>query len=370
MSKYNWQMPDWPHFYYDLADSQDALIAIAEKSGFIKGKITHLTNELQTEAVINLMVEEAVKTSEIEGEFVSRPDVRSSIKNKLGVGKEKISVQDKRAQGVVDMIFAVQKTMQHSLTEKQLFDWHEKLFSGADNRKMKIGCWRSHAEAMQIISGHHGKQIVHFEAPPSRIVPAEMKRFIHWFNETTPGKAKSIAFAPVRAAIVHLYFESIHPFEDGNGRIGRALAEKALGQGFGYPAMLSLSQAIEADKKSYYSALKQASATLDATEWVHYFVNVIVTAQQETESQINFTLQKAIFFDKYKNALNDRQLQVIHRMLKAGIKGFQGGMSAQKYMRITGTSKATATRDLQQLHAIGAFRQLGHGRSVRYELNL
>jgi Fic family protein len=244
------------------------------------------------------------------------------------------------------------------------------ILSGSFNPHLSIGCWRTDSEPMQIVSGHYGKWIIHYEAPPSKAVPKEMKRFVKWFNETAPGAAKEIKFSPVRAAIAHLYFESIHPFEDGNGRIGRAIAEKALSQGFGYPVMLSLSQAMEANKKEYYAALNAASKSNELTAWIHYFVSVILNAQRDVESQINFIIKKTLFFDKFKDSLNARQLKVMKRMMQAGTKGFTGGMSAKKYMIIADTSKATATRDLQQLLAMQALKQIGSGRSVRYELNL
>ncbi len=370
MKTYNWQQPDWPHFRYDLSSLHESLLAISEKMGLISGKIAHLTENLQTEAIINFMVEEAVKTSEIEGEHISRLDVRSSIKNKLGLNQKLVSVHDKRAQGIAELMIDVRNTFKQSLTETYLFNWHLMLMSGSSNPNLSIATWRTDEEPMQIVSGHHDKWIVHFEAPPSHDVPREMKKFIRWFNETAPNQPKAIPFAPVRAAIAHLYFESIHPFEDGNGRIGRALAEKALSQGFGYPVLLSLSLAIEADKKTYYSALKAASKTNEITDWIKYFINLILNAQIEVEKQINFILRKARFFDKFEEMLNERQLKVIKRMMRAGVEGFEGGMSARKYMKITGTSKATATRDLQYLFSIKALKQIGSGRSVRYELNL
>lgn len=370
MKTYNWQQPDWPLFQYDLSNIHETLLSIAEKTGLIGGKLTHLTENLQTEAMINLMVEEAVKTSEIEGEYISRPDVRSSIKNKLGLNQELIPVHDKRAQGVVELMFDVRNTFKQPITEAKLFDWHLMLLSGVFNPNLRIACWRTHDEPIQIVSGHHGKWVVHYEAPPSRDVPKEMDKFIHWFNDTAPGKPNAIKFAPVRAAIAHLYFESIHPFEDGNGRIGRAIAEKALSQGFGYPVMLSLSQAIEADKKSYYAALNSASRSNEITAWIQYFANIILAAQIEVEKQINFIIKKSTFFDTYKDDLNERQLKVVRRMMQTGVKGFEGGMSAKKYMAITGTSKATATRDLHHMLVLQVFKQMGSGRSIRYELNL
>jgi Fic family protein len=371
MKTYNWQQSDWPDFRYDLSTVHETLFSIAEKMGLISGKLGHLTENLQTEAMINLMVEEAIKTSEIEGEHISRPDIRSSIKNKLGLNQEIVQVHDKRAQGLAELMLDVRNTFKQPITETKLFDWHLMLLSGSFNPNLRIGGWRTDEEPMQIVSGHHGKWIVHYEAPPSQDVPKEMERFIRWFNNTAPGKPKaSTQFAPVRAAIAHLYFESIHPFEDGNGRIGRAIAEKTLSQGFGYPVMFSLSQAIEAEKKAYYAALNAASKSNELTAWIHYFLNVVLSAQIEAETQINFILKKSVFFDTFKEVLNERQLKVVQRMMQAGVKGFEGGMSAKKYMKITATSKATATRDLQHLLAIKALRQIGSGRSVRYELNL
>jgi Fic family protein len=370
MQKYNWQKADWPHFRYDLSLLQEVLFCIAEKTGLIRGKLAHLNEDLQTEALVNFMVEEAVKTSEIEGEYISRPDVRSSIKNKLRLNEKAIRIHDKRAPGIVEMMFDVRKSFKQPLTDTTLFEWHLMLLSSAINPHLRIAAWRTDEEPMQIISGNYNKSTVHYEAPPSKDVPREMEQFIHWFNDTTPGKPQAIISAPVRSAIAHLYFESIHPFEDGNGRIGRAIAEKALSQGLGYPPMLSLSHAIEENKKAYYDALHTASKTNEITAWIHYFVNIILKAQIEAENQINFILKKTMFFDKYKDMLNERQLKVIKRMMRSGVKGFEGGMSAKKYIAITDTSKATATRDLQHLLSIGAFNQMGSGRSVRYELAL
>jgi len=202
---------------------------------------------------------------------------------------------------------------------------------------------------MQVVSGTMGKERVHFEAPPSHTIAQEMKRFLYWFNEAGPGAVNEIKKGPIRAAIAHLYFESIHPFEDGNGRIGRAIAEKALSQAAGHPVLLSLSLSIEAKKKEYYKALEKAQSSHDITPWMEYFLDTNSAAQIASEAQIHFIVAKAHFFDLHTNKLNKRQLQVIQPMFEEGAKGFIGGMSAKKYMAIAKTSKATATRDLQML---------------------
>ena len=201
-------------------------------------------------------------------------------------------------------------------------------------------------------------------------VPKNIKNFIKWFNDTTSNGKNPIKYAPIRSAIAHIYFESIHPFEDGNGRIGRAIADKALSQSTGYPLLLSLSATIEANKKEYYNALENGQKRNEITSWLSYFLQVIVDSQKTTEELIDFTLKKAQFFDLYSDKLNKRQLKAIHRMFKEGIKGFEGGMTAKKYMRITQTSKATATRDLKKIEQIGAFIIRGSGRSTHYFLNL
>jgi Fic family protein len=370
MRTWDWQQPDWPNFRYDLSDIYPLLLSIAEKMGFLSSNLLHMSDTLRTDALINLMVEEAVKTSEIEGEQINRIDVRSSIKNKLGLHPKNRPVHDKRARGIAELMLDVRNTFNLPLTEEKLFDWHLLLLSGSIRPDLRVGYWRTDNEPMQIISGHENKWVVHYEAPPSKNIPDEMKKFIAWFNNTAPGKKNAIQFPPVRAAIAHLYFESIHPFEDGNGRIGRAIAEKALSQGFGYPVMLSLSQAIESNKKAYYSALKTGSQTMVITEWIRYFVDLIAEAQRVFENDIQFIIKKAKFFDTFENVLNERQLKVIKRMMRAGIKGFEGGINARKYMIIADTSKATATRDLQNLFSLKILKQIGSGRSVRYELNL
>ena len=223
---------------------------------------------------------------------------------------------------------------------------------------------------MRLVSGSIGKEKIHFEAPPSDQVEKEMEHFISWFNDTAPGGPKEIKIAPVRAAIAHLYFETIHPFEDGNGRIGRAIAEKALSQTIGRPVLLSLSRTIEADKNTYYAALEKAQKSNEITEWIKYFVGVTLAAQKQARESVDFILKKSKFFDRFKDALNERQLKVIRRMLEEGPEGFEGGMNARKYVSIAKTSKATATRDLQQLVELGVLIAEGGGRSIHYRLNI
>lgn len=365
---YNWQQNDWPEFTYELKEVDDTLFAFAEETGRIKGMLNAMPDDMQTEAIIDTMVAEAIKTSEIEGEYLSRRDVMSSIRKNLGVDTNPVLVKDKKAQGIGELMVDMRRSYWEPLTEEKLFEWHRMLMTGS--KGITTGAWRFHEEPMQVISGPLGNEKVHFEAPPSAKVPMEMKQFIDWFNDTSPGGKKEIKKAPIRSAVAHLYFETIHPFEDGNGRIGRAIAEKALSQSLGNPVLLSLSRTIEADKKSYYAALEQAQRSNGITAWVKYFVGVTLAAQKQANELIDFTLKKTKFFDRFKKEMNERQAKAIRRMLEAGPEGFTGGMNANKYISITKTSKATATRDLQHLSEIKALLLQGGGRSTHYLLNL
>ncbi len=365
---YNWQQKDWLNFTYSLNEIEDKLFSFMERAGHVSGILKTLPADIQMEAVIDMMVAEAIKTSEIEGEYLSRKDVLSSIKKNLGLINLHEKIKDKKAAGIGELMTDVRNTFKEELSKEKLFAWHKMIM--ANSKDVEVAKWRTHKEPMQVISGAMGKQKIHFEAPPSAIVPKEMEQFIQWFNLTAPGGKKEIKKAPLRSAIAHLYFESIHPFEDGNGRIGRAIAEKALSQGIGRPVMLSLSRTIEANKKNYYAALEKAQQHNEITAWVNYFVQIILDAQIEAEVQIDFTLKKVKFFDRFKEQLNNRQHTVIKRMLEEGYKGFEGGMNAGKYVGITKTSKATATRDLQLLAEIGAFIASGGGRSTSYKVNL
>jgi Fic family protein len=364
---YNWQQSDWPEFSYEIREIEEVLFSIAEETGHIGGVLKALPENVQTETLINIMVAEAINTSAIEGEYLSRPDVVSSIKNNLGLNVTKEAVKDKRAGGVGELMVAVRNTSAESLTKEMLFSWHQLLLG--QSAVITVGAWRIHEESMQVVSGAIGREKIHFKAPPSKQVPDEMDLFIQWFNDTAPGGNKEMKKAPVRSAIAHLYFESIHPFEDGNGRIGRAISEKALSQTIGRPVMLSLSQTIEADKKLYYHALETAQRANEITDWVNYFVQVVYTAQLAAKDLIDFTLKKTRFIDRYKHQLNERQLKAILRMLESP-DGFEGGMTAKKYISITKASKATATRDLQIFAELEALRVEGGGRSVHYFLNV
>lgn len=259
------------------------------------------------------------------------------------------------------MMLYLYENFHEPLTHKILFTWHEKLCNGRRDLHV-IGGYRTHHEPMEVISGSLHKPIVHFEAPPSQRMHDEMEKFITWFKES-----ETMPFL-ARASIAHLYFVCIHPFEDGNGRIARALAEKSLAIGLGYPSLIALSSIIEKDKKRYYEMLEKSNKHMQVTQWVDYFANVILDAQAETLRHIEFLINKAKFFDHFRGQFNARQEKVILRLFEAGPHGFEGGLSSANYQSITGANRITASRDLHDLVEKSALKKTGELKSTRYWL--
>jgi Fic family protein len=362
--RYNWQQKDWMLFQYEEQSFDEMWRVFLDLSGQSQGALLASAPNVRDESLINLLVIEAIKTSVIEGEYISRIDLISSIRKNLGFAVSNSAIKDKRSAGIAQLLIHSRNHYEDSLSEAILFEWHRLLMQG--NYTIEVGQWRTHPEPMQVISGAMGKEKVHFEAPPSPQISLEMERFIAWFNTSLT----SIKNPIIRSAIAHLYFESIHPFEDGNGRIGRIIAEKALAQGLNRPTLLSLSKTIEADKKAYYEALQQGQKSNKINEWIYYFGKVILQAQQDFMNTITFSIKKAAFFDTHKARLNERQQKVIKRMLADGEDAFEGGLNARKYQAIAKTSKATATRDLQDLLEKNLLITKGAGRSTNYQINL
>jgi Fic family protein len=313
------------------------------------------------------MISEAVKTSEIEGEFFSRQDVMSSIKKNLGFGDVFGQIKDKNAQGVGKLMVTVRNSYSEKLTESIIKEWHAILMEYS--KRVNPGEYRSGVEPMQIVSGAFGKEIIHFEAPPSNQVPFEMENFIKWYNDFEV-KSTDIKNVLIKTSISHLYFESIHPFEDGNGRIGRAIAEKCLSESLNRPVLMSISSTIEKDKNRYYQSLKQAQKKLEITDWILYFSTLILESQKNAKQTVLYTLSKTKFIDQFKNQMNVRQIKAVLKMFENGVAGFEGGMTAIKYVSITKTSRATATRDLQDLTEKSILNPRGEGRNRCYDLNL
>jgi Fic family protein len=365
--KYNWQHPNWQNFIFDDAVIDSLCMDFALETGELKGLVDSLSTEIQQETILQFMISEAVKTSEIEGEFFSRQDVMSSIKKNLGIGDAFGQIRDKNAQGIGKLMVTVRNSYAEKLTEFTIKEWHAILMEYS--KRINPGEYRAGEEPMQIVSGSYGKEIIHFEAPPSNQVPDEMKNFINWYTNFEV-KPTDIKRALIKTSISHLYFESIHPFEDGNGRIGRAIAEKCLSESLNRPVLMSISSTIELNKKQYYESLKQAQRTLEITDWILYFSTLILESQKDAKQKVLFTLGKTKFIDRFKNQMNERQSKAVLKMFENGVAGFQGGMTAIKYVSITKTSRATATRDLQDLTEKRILIPKGEGRNRSYDLNL
>ena len=364
---WNWQQPDWPRFRYDIGVLTDLEGRYLRQTGELSGTIKHLANEEKQAFTITLISSEALKTAEIEGEFLNRDSLQSSIRRQFGLPGDhrRIPLAE---QGLADMMVNLYRTFAEPISHEALFSWHATLTQGRHDLAA-IGGYRTHDDPMQIISGPVHEPVIHFEAPPSSRVPSEMDAFVAWFNRSAPGGESPLP-ALTRAGLAHLWFVSIHPFEDGNGRIARALAEKALAQAAGHPTLVALAQTIQRHKAAYYAALAHASRGNEITGWLLSFARTILEAQAQTVQEIEFLIAKAKFHERFRGALNERQEKVIARLFEEGPQGFTGGLSAKKYIRITGASHATATRDLTDLVAKEALTRTGQLKGTRYTLKL
>lgn len=364
---WNWTQRGWPQFIYDATALEPLERRFLLSSGEVIGAVRHVSDEERNLLRIELLSDEAVKTSEIEGETLDRLSVQSSLRRQLGLDADNRPAKPQE-RGIAEMMVDVYDSWSAPLDHETLFRWHGMLMTG--NRHIgTIGGYRTHDDAMQIVSGRLDRPTVHYEAPPSRQVPAEMAAYTEWFNRSAP-KGEIPLPALTRAGIGHLYFESVHPFEDGNGRLGRALAEKSLAQNIGQPSLIALAYTIEHGRKAYYDQLERHQRTLDITEWLVYFGETILEAQQTTLMRVAFYISKAQFYDRFRGQFNERQEKAIARMFREGPAGFKGGLSAENYISITRTSRATATRDLHDLVEKGALTRAGERRHTRYALNL
>ena len=269
-------------------------------------------------------------------------------------------------QGIAEMMVDLYLSFAEPLSDEMLFTWHRMLVKGRKDLK-DLGRYRRSDEAMQVVSSAPYAPKVHFKAPPSSRVPEEIMQFLVWFNRTAPDGTDPLP-ALTRAGIAHLYFVSIHPFEDGNGRIGRAISEKALAQCLGQPTLTALAATILIRRTAYYDALEAANKDTEATFWLLWFAGIAIEAQHRTAARVEFLLDKIRLLDRLRGLLNERQEKALLRMLREEPERFKGGLSAGNYIRITGTSPATATRDLADMVAKGALSRVGKRRHARYHL--
>jgi Fic family protein len=363
--RWNWQQPDWPKFTW-----QEPRLARAEQqflvgAGTLVGAVKHLNGDEREQITIEAISTEAVTTSEIEGEILDRASVQSSIRRQFGLQTDNRRV-GLAEQGIAEMMVDLYRSFAAPLSNEMLFAWHRMLVSGRRDLK-DVGRYRTGGDPMRVVSGAIYEPKVQFEAPPSSRVKSEVHRFIAWFNRTGPGGPELLPTL-TRAGIAHLYFESVHPFEDGNGRIGRALAEKSLAQSLGQPTLIALAATILAKRKSYYEALEEANKHNEITAWLAWFAGAAIEAQYRTTALVEFLIDKAKLLDRLRGQLNQRQEKVLLHMLREGPDGFMGGLSAGKYATIAEASPATATRDLVELVALGALVRTGERKHTRYQL--
>ncbi len=360
---WNWQKADWPRFSWNTARLRKSEERFLLGAGALAGIVKHLGAADRDQLTVETISSEAVTTSEIEGEILDRASVQSSIRKQLGLDADKRRIRPGE-EGVAEMMVDLYRSSAAPLTDTMVFAWHRMLMKGR-TEIIDVGHYRMGTEPMQVISGPAHNPKVHFEAPPSTRVPDEMKRFIAWFNATAPDGAEPLS-ALTRAGVAHLYFETIHPFEDGNGRIGRAISEKALAQALGRPTLTSLATTILIRRKGYYQALEAANKDNEITDWLSWFAGIALEAQSRTEARVEFLIDKTKLLDRLRGQLNDRQEKALLRMLREGPEGFKGGLSAGKYASITGASPATTTRDLADLVTKSALVRTGERRHARY----
>lgn len=360
---WNWELPNWPKFNYDpdriSAQERQFLLSVGSASAYLKTIGEQEYNKFRVE-ILSL---EGLESSRIEGEILDRESLQSSIKQHFGLKTVQKQEPGKESR-MAGLLCNVYDTFEKPLTHEMLWKWHAMLFEDSLHI-VDCGKYRTHAEPMQIVSNRYDSPRVFFEAPPSSRVLKEMTAFIKWFNSTN-GSGSILG----RAAIAHIYFESIHPFEDGNGRIGRALVEKILSQSVGRPVLISISKMLEKRKKEYYAALEKCNRTLEVEEWTEFFSRVILEAHEESISLLYFLIEKSKMFNALSDKLNPRQTKVLLRMFAEGPNGFKGGLSAENYIAITKTTRATATRDLADLVEKGALVKTGELRYTRYRLNV
>jgi len=364
-----WQAADWPSLRYDAARVAVEVANARRAQGIVEGKLAALGFEQCQQLTVEAWTQEAVSTAAIEGEHLDLQAVGSSVARRLGVAQPKGTNAPRHIDGLLDIMDDAVRNAAASLTHERLQAWQAALFPTGFSgmTKIRVGGYRDHAEPMQIVSGRVGREKVHFEAPPSARVAAEMGWLLDWFN----GKTEPDSL--VKAAIAHLWFETIHPFEDGNGRVGRVIVDLVLARDSGEASrLIRISQRLLEQRGSYYDELERAQhGPLDVTTWVTWFVAQVRIACEQASAVIDESLAKARFWFNHRDKeLSARQRKVLNALLDAGPRGFEGGMSTKKYESLTGASRATSSRDLVELEALGLLRVAGAGRSTRYQLDI
>jgi Fic family protein len=363
---YIWQQKSWPEFTWD--DSK--IIEILGQARKIQGKILAHAGSIGLETQAEILISDVKETSSIEGEKLDPSSIRSSVARRLGLSVAGLPSEQRNIEGLVEMLMDATVNFNRPLTATRLKGWQAGLFPTGHSsiHKIIVGDWRKSKEPMQVVSGKIGKEKVHYEAPPSKNVLLEMENFLDWFNK------KNKIDGLIRAAIAHFWFVTIHPFEDGNGRIARAITDLALAQDeILAKRCYSLSSQISIERNAYYKILENSQKSgLDITDWIVWFLKIFIKAIENSEDIIS----RAIFVENFWNTnsiidLSQRQKKVLQKMLECEPQGFTGGMTNMKYVSITRVSPASAKRDLSDLEEKGLLkRNDSGGRSVSYSLAL
>jgi Fic family protein len=362
-----WQRADWPRFTWDSDRIMARLAAVRHGQGRVLGRMELLGFRLREEALLRTLTQDVVKSSEIEGERLDADQVRSSIARRLGMDVAGLVAADRHVDGVVEMMLDATQHFDRPLSAKRLFAWHASSFPAGHSgmSRIRVGSWRDDSRGpMRVVSGPIGRERVHYEAPPAERVPAEMKAFLEWFNAPTD------LDLVLKSALAHFWFVTIHPFEDGNGRIARAIADLALARSESSPQRFySMSSQIRIERSAYYKMLERSQkGALDITLWLEWFLDCLDRALAGSDVALSGVMRKARFWEKYARAgLNQRQVKVLNRMLD----GFEGKMTSSKWAKLAKCSQDTAHRDIQDLIKQGALkRNPAGGRSTSYDLDL
>ena len=362
---YIWQDDDWPDWRYDITALMDLLSKVSRAQGMLLGRLADVGLKLRDQASLAALTEDVLRTSEIEGEVLNVHSVRSSIARRLGVDIGAVAPVDRHVEGIVDMVLDATSHAVLPLTPERLCGWHAALFPTGYSGMTRIatGQWRTDADGpMQVVSGHGGRRKVHFQAPPADSLPTEIERFLAWANAET-GEPTLI-----KAGLAHLWFVTLHPFDDGNGRIARAVGDLFLTRADGSAQRFySLSAQIQQDRKDYYEILEWTQkGTLDVTGWLTWFLTTLGQAIASAQTTLDSVLQKARFWQRWAEVpMNERQIKLLNRLLD----GFDGKLTSSKWASIAKCSPDTALRDITQLLELGVLRKAaGGGRSTGYEL--
>jgi Fic family protein len=362
---YIWQASDWPNWRFDLAVLAEPMAEVSRAQGLLMGRLADVGMALRDQASLAALTEDVVKTSEIEGEQLNVESVRSSIARRLGVDIGALAPVDRHVEGVVEMVLDATANCHAAVTPERLFGWHAALFptgySGMS--RIKVGCWRDDASGpMQVVSGPIGRQRVHFEAPPASRLHIETSRFLDWLN-SAPNEAPLL-----RAGLGHLWFVTLHPFDDGNGRIARAIGDLLLARADGsQQRFYSLSAQIQRERKAYYDILERTQKqSMDATEWLSWFLDTLHRAVNQAHHTLDAVLSKTRFWQRWAAMpLNERQVALLNRLLD----GFEGKLTSSKWAAIAKCSPDTALRDINDLLARGVLQKSdAGGRSTSYVL--